>query len=101
MAGTCQRSVAGSPPKTWTCTSLHSRVCYNTVRRSEMSAWPRRNGRRMASKSVPASGEAEILIQGFRAGPTTPTPYVFLGFVADDGTLGGFELSVEHANILG
>ena len=55
----------------------------------------------MASKSVPASGEAELLIQGFRAGPATPVPYVFLGFVADDGTLGGFELSVEHANILG
>lgn len=42
----------------------------------------------------------EVVVQGFRPGPGEE-PYVFVGIAEEDGTLGGFGLSTENANILG
>lgn len=57
----------------------------------------------MAYRNIAAdtpSGDADIIVQGFRGGEGLVGPYVFLG-IQDDGMLMELSLSPEHANMLG
>ena len=51
--------------------------------------------------AVSSSGEERLVVQGFRGGPTTEEPYVFVGTAIGDTLTEGVSLSVENANILG
>lgn len=50
---------------------------------------------------VSSSDEERLVVQGFRGGPTTEEPYVFVGILVGESLVEELTLSVENANILG